>query len=168
MFFQKWIVNPQDLLRSQNLETVPVFIVWQYYPHDIIVCIHTYDEFLKSIDPGVYHRLCSSDSSPALTVWFSEAHRGANTFPPEGSVNALISTGPSASRNNFSVSTITDGKRSGRGAAATYLPLRWPDCTLSRLRAERVRPVTQSIATLEPSSRDDLHPGSDAGRPLEP
>ena len=42
----------------------------------------------------------------------------------------------------------------GEGAAATYLPLRWPDCTLSRLRAEEYdRPVTQSIATPEPSSR---------------
>ena len=41
----------------------------------------------------------------------------------------------------------------GEGAAATYLPLRWPDCTLSRLRAEEYdRPVTRS----------------DAGRPLEP
>ena len=37
---------------------------------------------------------------------------------------------------------------------APFLPLRWPDCTLSRLRAEEYdRPVTQSIATLEPSSR---------------
>ena len=28
----------------------------QYYPHDNIVCIHTYDEFLKSIDSSVSHR----------------------------------------------------------------------------------------------------------------
>ena len=42
----------------------------------------------------------------------------------------------------------------GQGAAAPFLPLRWPDCTLSRLRAEEYdRPVTQSIATPEPSSR---------------
>ena len=35
----------------------------------------------------------------------------------------------------------------------TFLPLRWPDCTLSRLRAEEYdRLVTQSIATPEPSS----------------
>ena len=36
--------------------TVPVFIVWQYYPHDNIVYIHIYDEYLKSIDSGVCHR----------------------------------------------------------------------------------------------------------------
>ena len=36
----------------------------------------------------------------------------------------------------------------------TFLTLRWPDCTLSRLRAEEYdRPVTQSTATPEPSSR---------------
>ena len=38
--------------------------------------------------------------------------------------------------------------------ATPFLPSRWPDCTLSRLRAEEYdRPVTQSIATPEPSSR---------------
>ena len=36
----------------------------------------------------------------------------------------------------------------GKGAAAHFPPLRWPDCTSSRLRAEEYdRPVTQSIAT---------------------
>ena len=41
----------------------------------------------------------------------------------------------------------------GWRTTATYLPLRWPDCTLSRLRAEEYdRPVTQSIVTPEPSS----------------
>ena len=37
----------QDFPRSQSLETVPVCIVLQYYPHDNIVCIHTYDEFYE-------------------------------------------------------------------------------------------------------------------------
>ena len=61
-----------------------------------------------------------------------------------------FSTGASASRNTFSVSTITDGN----AAAAPFLPLRCPDCTLSRLRAEEYdRQVTQSLSTLEPSSR---------------
>ena len=42
----------------------------------------------------------------------------------------------------------------GWGAAAPFLSLCWPDCTSSRLRAEEYdRPVTQSIATPEPSSR---------------
>ena len=33
--------------------------VWQYFPHDNTVCIHKYDEYMKSIDSGVCHRLWS-------------------------------------------------------------------------------------------------------------
>ena len=39
--------------REVSLETVPVCIVWQYSPHENIVCIHKYDEWTKSIDSGV-------------------------------------------------------------------------------------------------------------------
>ena len=82
-----------------------------------------------------------------------EAHPGANTFPSVCGLTATSFTDPSASRNTFSVSTITEGNAQA-GAAAHIPPLRWPDCTLSRLRAEEYdRPVTQSIATPEPSSR---------------
>ena len=64
-----------------------------------------------------------------------------------------LSKGPSASRNSFSVSTITDGCARA-GSRSSYLPLRRPDCTLNRLRAEEYdRPVTQPTATQEPSSR---------------
>ena len=56
MFLQKWILNLQDLPQSQNLETVPICIVFQCYPHDNIVCIHLCDEYMKSIDSGVCHR----------------------------------------------------------------------------------------------------------------
>ena len=59
MFLQKWISNLQELPRSQSLETVPVCIVWQYFPHDSIVCIYTYDEYVKPIDSGVCHKLWS-------------------------------------------------------------------------------------------------------------
>ena len=59
MFLQKWISNLQDFLRSQSLETVPVCIVWQYYPHNNTVRTHMYDENKKSIDSGVCHRLWS-------------------------------------------------------------------------------------------------------------
>ena len=59
MFLQKWILNLQDLPRSQSLETVPICIVWQYFPHDNIVCTHSYDEKMKSIDSGVCHWLWS-------------------------------------------------------------------------------------------------------------
>ena len=43
-------------LIGTNVWTVPVCIVWQYYPHDNIVCIHMYDEYMKSIDSGVCHK----------------------------------------------------------------------------------------------------------------
>ena len=39
----------------------------------------------------------------------------------------------------------------GYGAAAPFLPLRWPDCTLSRLRAEEYDRPVKSIATREPT-----------------
>ena len=52
VFLQKWILNLQDLPQSQSLETVPICIAWQYYPHDNTVCIHLYDEYMKSIDSG--------------------------------------------------------------------------------------------------------------------
>ena len=59
MFLQKWILNPQDLPQNRSLETIPVCIVLQYYPHYNIVCIHMYDECKKSSDSGVCHRLWS-------------------------------------------------------------------------------------------------------------
>ena len=100
-------------------------------------------------------RLCSSGSSPSAD-WF-EAHPGANTFPPVCALLVLtvsrFTRAHPASRNTFSVSTITDGNARA-GGRSTFPPLRRPDCTLSRLRAEEYdRPVTQSIATPEPSSR---------------
>ena len=96
--------------------------------------------------------LCSSDSSRLSPSGF-EAHPGANTFPSVCGLTTTSFTDPSASRNTFSVSTITDGNAQA-GAAAHFPLLRWPDCTLSRFRAEEYdRPVTQSIATPEPSSR---------------
>ena len=48
MFLQKWILNLQDLRQNQSLETVPVCIVWQYYPHDNTVCIHMYDQSIQA------------------------------------------------------------------------------------------------------------------------
>ena len=59
MFLQKWILNPQDLPKNRSLETIPVCIVLQYYPHNNIVCIHMYDECKKSIDWRVCHKLWS-------------------------------------------------------------------------------------------------------------
>ena len=82
-----------------------------------------------------------------------EAHLGANNFHPRA-----VLPRP-ASRTHPLPATPFQCPRSrtstlGEEAAAPFLPLRWPDCTLSRLRAEEYdRPVTQSIATPEPSSR---------------
>ena len=59
MFLQKWILNLQDLPQSQSPETVPICIAEQIFPHDNIVCIHSCDEYMKSIDSDVCHRLRS-------------------------------------------------------------------------------------------------------------
>ena len=98
---------------------------------------------------------CDLRAPGRLSRPFFEAHPGAITFPPEADFFVeSLSSGPSASRNTFSVSTITDGNARRWGPQLTFQPLRWPDCILSRLRAEEYdRPVTQSIATPEPSSR---------------
>ena len=68
VFLQKWILNPQDLLRNQSLETVLVCMFQQYYPHDNIVCIHMCDEYMKSIDSGVCHKPWS------ILLWHVQAH----------------------------------------------------------------------------------------------
>ena len=66
------------------------------------------------------------------------------------------------------MSTITDGNAQA-GAAAHFPPLRWPDCTLSRLRAEEYdRPGDPVDSDPGAVFEDDPHPRSDAGRPLEP
>ena len=50
MFLQKWILSPQDLPQNRSLETVPICIVLQYYPHSNTVCIHMCDECMNSIE----------------------------------------------------------------------------------------------------------------------
>ena len=52
-------LNPQDLPQNRSLETVPVCIVLQYYPHSNTVYVHMCDECMISIDSGVCHRLWS-------------------------------------------------------------------------------------------------------------
>ena len=59
MFLQKWILNPQDLLQNWSLETVPICIVWQYFPHDNIVGIHVCDECMKANELNACHELLS-------------------------------------------------------------------------------------------------------------
>ena len=92
-----------------------------------------------------------------------QAHPGTITFPPEGSVNALISTAHPLPADPFSVPTITDSYARARWPQHLItLPLRRPDCTLSRLSAiadEYHWPVTQSTAIPEPGC-PGLHPRS--------
>ena len=85
---------------------------------------------------------------------------GAITFPPRGRLlRGVTFLGPSASRNTFSVSTIT----LGWGAAALTCPLRSPNCTSSRLRAEDYEPAGDQVDS-DPGAvfEDDPHPGSSA------
>ena len=100
------------------------------------------------IDAAFSHnRFCSSGSSPA-SAGFRSAPRGEHLSTRSRLFGESLSTDPSASRNTFSVSKITDG-HARAGSRSSYLPLRGPDCTLSRLHAEECdRP-----ATPEPSSR---------------
>ena len=103
-----------------------------------------------------WHGACVLRAPPSSHRPALEAHPGANTFPPEADTlpRCHISSGPSASRKHPFQCPRSRTATLREGAATTYLPLRWPDCTLSRLRAEEYdRPVTQSMATPEPSSR---------------
>ena len=96
---------------------------------------------LKSLLPGVNPLLSSSGSSPAHHRPAFETQRGANTFPSVCGLTTTNFTDPSASHSNARA-----------GGRSTLSSLRWR--TLSRLRAEENdQPVTQSIATPEPSSR---------------
>ena len=52
----KSILSLQNLRQSQSLGTVPVCTVVPYFAHDNTVCIHTCDEYKKSICSGVCHR----------------------------------------------------------------------------------------------------------------
>ena len=117
-----------------------------------------------------FNLLCSSGSSPGSHRPVLEAHPGANTFPSVCGLTTTSFTDPSASRNTFSVSTITDGNAQA-GAAAHLPPLRWPNCTSSRLFAlvaeEDDRLVTQSIAIPEPGCPDP-HPRSSRSLRVSP
>ena len=98
--------------------------------------------------------LCSSGSSPAHPTGFRGAPRGEHLSTRSRlSVESPFNGPIRFPQHLFSVHDH-GRQRSDRGPQHLFLPLRWPDCTLSRLRAEEyAQPVTQSIATLEPSSR---------------
>ena len=46
-------------MQNRSLETLPVCIVWQCFPHNNTVCIHMYDECKRSDDMIVCHKLWS-------------------------------------------------------------------------------------------------------------
>ena len=92
-----------------------------------------------------------------------EAHPGANTFPPVCGLTTTSFTDPSASRNTFSVSTITDGN--ARGGGRSTLPWLY----IEPSPCGGVRPSGDPVDS-DPGAvfEDDPHPRSDASRPLEP
>ena len=96
--------------------------------------------------------LSFSDSSPA-SARFRGAPRGEHLSIRVRSYHDQLH-GPIRFPHHLFSDHDHGRQRSDRGPQHTFLPLRWPDCTLSRLRAEEYdRSVTQSIATREPSSR---------------
>ena len=102
----------------------------------------------------VHGHLCSSGSSLSLPTGFRGAPQGEHLSTRSRlSVESLLHGPIRFPQHLFSVHDH-GRQRSDKGPQHTFLPLRWPDCTLSRLRAEEYdRPVTQSLATPEPSSR---------------
>ena len=98
MFLQEWILNPQDLLQSRSLETVPICTVCQCFPHDNIVCLHLCDEYLKSIDSGVCHRLWSILwwilQVCSLTIEYRVVHYVPSTSISEQFESILLTTIP--------------------------------------------------------------------------
>ena len=61
-FTLRSILSLQDLLQNRSLETVPVCIVWPCFPHGNTVCSHMCDEYKKSNEPSVCHKL--------WTIWW--------------------------------------------------------------------------------------------------
>ena len=108
-------------------------------------------------------RLCSSGSSPAHHRPAFEAHPGANTFPSVCGLTTSSFTDPSASRNTFSVSTITDGN--ARGGGRSHL-LAW--LYIEPFPCGGVRPAGDPVDS-DPGAvfEDDPHSRSDAVRPLD-
>ena len=106
---------------------------------------------LLTISKNSLYRLCSSGSSPTLTVRFLRRTPGRTPFHPCAVDDQLH--GPIRFPQHLFSVHDHGRQRSGQGPQH-FPPIRWPDCTLSRLRAEVYdRPVTQSIATTETSSR---------------
>ena len=100
------------------------------------------------------HGACVLRAPPGSHRPVLEAHPGANTFPSVCGLTTTSFTDPFRFPQHLFSVHDHGRQRSGRGPQHTFLPSRRPDCTLSRLRAEEYdRPVTQSIATPEPSSR---------------
>ena len=114
-------------------------------------------------------RLWSSRSSPA-SAQFRGAPRSdhLSTRVRFVAMAARVFTGPSASRNTFSVSTITDGNaRVGGRSTLSTLTLAW--LYIEPSPCGGVRPAGDRVDS-DPGAvfEDDLHPRTAAGRPLEP
>ena len=104
-----------------------------------------------------------------ITVRLSRRTPGRTPFHPRQTFFWWKSlSGPSASRNTFSVSTITDGNaRVGGRSTRSSLTLAW--LYIEPSPCGGVRPAGDPVDS-DPGAvfEDDPHPRSDAGRPLEP
>ena len=101
-----------------------------------------------------------SDVSSACVIRaphrLSPSGLGEHLFHPKQTLSSMVSHlfGPIRFPQHLFSVHDHGRQRSERRSQPLSLPLRWPDWTSGRLRAEEYgRPVTQSIATPEPSSR---------------
>ena len=147
----------QESLHCHQLEEetrwlVPSLIFPEWHWPELLFSRFLVTQILTSryqsrIDDGIRLTLVIFGLLASVFARFRDAPR-AITFPTHHALLASgprASWGPSASRNTLSVSTITDGNARRGGAAAPFLPLRWPDCTLSRLRAEEYDPAGDPV-----------------------
>ena len=90
--FQKH--TPQNLVQNRILETVPICIILQCFPHDNIVCIHMCDGCKISSDSVVCHKLSSISQSIvqvcSLTREYQGFHYVPNTSISEHFVSILL------------------------------------------------------------------------------
>ena len=167
MFLQKWILISQDLLQIGVLKQSQPALFCSITHMAILVvltCVmnvryQSIQAFVTSFGPfcnrscKFIHCACVLRARHRLSPsGYRGAPRGEHLSIRVRSYHDQLH-GPIRFPHHFSVHDH-GRQRSGRGPQHTFLPLRWPDCTSSRLRAEEYdRPVTQSIATPEPSSR---------------
>ena len=125
-----------------------------------------FQQYLCLFHIVIEYRLCSSGSSPAHPTGFRGTPWGDH-LSTRRECQRTYSTGPSTSRNTFSVSTITDGNaRIGGRSTFPALTLAW--LYIDPSPCGGVRPAGDPVDS-DPGAvfEDDPHPRSDAGRQPE-